>query len=105
MIKRVFSNGGSMIVATGALYIVAIVCVTYCVSQFTDPNTIEGTNVRFYAALLLALGVVIMAVLQFCLNMYIANPIASASAAILVVIVACLTGIVVRFLTNVSLLQ
>ena len=94
-----------MILVTGTIYIVIIICTVYVVSQFTDPNTIEGANARFYVALLLAFGVVIMAILQFCLNMYVANPISNASAAFLAIIVACLTGVILRSLTNVALLQ
>ena len=105
MTKRALSNGGPMILVTGAIYIVIIVVAVYLVSIFTDPNTVEGANARFYVALLLAIGVVILAILQFCLNMYVANPIGHTSAAFLAIIVACLTGVVLRFLTHVALLQ
>ena len=94
-----------MILATGAIYILLVASALYIVSQLTDPSSIEGSNTRFYVALALAGGIVVVAILQFCWNMYISNPVGGGSAAILIVVVACLTGMVLKFLTNFALLE
>ena len=92
MIKHMFSNGTLMIAITSAIFVVVSSGALYVAHTLTDPSTVDGANIRFYVQLAIGLGIVVLAITQFCLNMYVANPLGSFSAAIFATIIAAMLG-------------
>jgi hypothetical protein len=102
MLKAVFSNGKYMLLVTSILYLLVIMVVMCIVISDYDPQRAEKVESFFWASLILGFGIPVLAIFQFCLNMYMKEPINDIRAATFIVVNAFVDGVVLKYFIGAS---